>query len=190
MSESQHGTQSLPSHIRPLVESLIAHAREISESGKELMTIAVVGRLDPNEVRLLSVDQSDPDRRDRSLAEIRATAATLDADFVLLISESWTLEGKHAERAQEIIEEYGSIGNSPYKKEVATFSLETHDGNWLGVAPLVPKGYSKRKKTFRDPKFTYAPPAKGGKTELVGALTGLLPPRNPSADGPDGPKVH
>jgi hypothetical protein len=75
-------------------------------------------------------------------------------------------------RYQQIIDKYGSVGASPYKIDTAAFMLETRYGVWGCQMKLMPKGYSKKKRTF-------------GKVELPfldaveGRFVGLLPQVDP-----------
>jgi hypothetical protein len=66
---------------------------------------------------------------------------------------AWTLPPDKVARYGEIVDEYGSIGASPYRIDAVAFNLETRHGMWSAQVPVKPKGVSKRKKTFGEPQF-------------------------------------
>jgi len=76
----------------------------------------------------------------------------------------------------EIIERYGSIGESPYRLDIVSFSLETHWGIWMAQAPIEEGEGGSR--TFAEPDFRRYPQAEG-------RFVGLLPIK----DGEEAPTV-
>jgi len=85
------------------------------------------------------IDSGNAAAKDNSSLAIQLNAETVNADFVLIVMEAWGLMKKHAPRHHEIVEEFGSIGKSPYWEDVVSFSLETNHGVWFGMAPIRPK---------------------------------------------------
>lgn len=71
-------------------------------------------------------------------------------------------------RHQEILDKYGSVGASPYKIDTASFVVETRYGVWGAQAPLKPKGYSKKKRTFGPVELQFM-------DGVEGRFVGLLP---------------
>lgn len=71
-------------------------------------------------------------------------------------------------RYQEILDKYGSVGASPYKIDTAAFILETRYGVWGCQAPLKPKGYSKKKRTFGSVELLFM-------DGVEGRFVGLIP---------------
>jgi hypothetical protein len=45
------------------------------------------------------------------------------ADFIFMIMEAWSLRKDKLHHREEIMERYGSIGASPYKIDIVSFSL-------------------------------------------------------------------
>jgi hypothetical protein len=71
-------------------------------------------------------------------------------------------------QAKCIIEEYGSIGASPYAVDIVSMTLETRHGVWMAEVPIKPKGISKKKRTIGTPEFRHF-------TEFEGRFVNLLP---------------
>lgn len=78
------------------------------------------------------------------------------------------LSPKYVARHEAILEEYGSIGASPYAQEVAAFSLETTHGTWIAMMPFKAKPPSKKRRTFAKVVFEHMP-------HVEGRFVGLLP---------------
>ena len=81
----------------------------------------------------------------------------------------WALPKRLLLRHQEILNRYGSIGNSPHKEDVVSFSLEARQGVWVGSAAIKPKPPSKKKRTFGQVEFIFADGVEG---RFVGLLSG------------------
>jgi hypothetical protein len=94
-----------------------------------------------------------------------------------MIMEAWSLPADKAARYKEIIEDYGSIGASPHRVDVASFALETRHGLWVTQIPIKPKGASKIKRTFGRPSFRHF-------TEAQGRFVDLLPVKKGERDKP------
>ena len=111
---------------------------------------------------------------DTALA-IRMTADMLDADFVFVIMEAWSLRKDKMPQMDAILDKYGSIGASPYRVDVVSFGLETRYGVWMSQCEIKPKGISKKKRTIGTPTFQYF-------KEVAGRFTHLLK-KNPEEEG-------
>lgn len=159
----------LPAPFVPLVESMMATARQSLENGEQLAPLAFIGRSTTGELFPVSIDAGDVESKDLSARQIRLTAAMVKADFVFSLMEAWALPKRLLGRHQEILDRYGSIGNSPHKEDVVSFSLETRQGVWVGSAAIKPKPPSKKKRTFGQVDFIYA-------DGVEGRFVGLLPP--------------
>ena len=167
---------AIPPAYLVIIEPLIAVARDLLERGEQLVPIAFVGNLTTAETRQVVLSTASEQAKDDSATLIRHLAAIHQADFVFVVMDAWALRPDKARRYEEIIERYGSIGASPYRVDIVTFSLETHHGLWVAQAPVKPKGVSKRRKTFAAPKFERV-------TEAGGRFVDLLPARNTAEMG-------
>lgn len=158
----------IPERYREKIDPLIAHARSLLEKGETLAALAFVGNLSRNDIIPVVVDDSSETAKDNSARAIRQTAAVLEADFIYIVREAWQLPEKHMPRYEEILEEYGSIGASPYAQDVAAFSLETTHGTWVASPFIKPKPPSKKRRTIGPVVFQHMP-------EIQGRFVGLLP---------------
>ena len=115
------------------------------------------------------VKSGSDETKDESAAAIKHAATLIEADFIFVVMEAWSLRPDKLHRYEEILDKYGSIGNSPYAIDVVTLSLETRHGMWLAQMPIKPKGHSKKKRTFGQPEFRYFTEAKGRFVDLLPA---------------------
>ena len=110
---------------------------------------------------------------------IRLAAMELDADFVAVIMEAWSLPEDKARNYQAILDRYGSIAASPYRIDIVTISVETRHGLWLAQMPIKPKGVSKKRRTFGEPNYRLF-------SEAEGRFVGLLPVKADAFTAPGG----
>jgi hypothetical protein len=158
----------IPARFAPLVDSMMNTARGILERGEKLAPLAFVGRSATGELFPVSIDTDGPENKELSANQIRLTADMVKADFIFSVMEAWALPKRLLTRHQEILDRYGSIGASPHKEDVVTFSLESRDGVWVGSAAIKPKPPSKKKRTFGQVDFIFA-------DGVEGRFVGLLP---------------
>ncbi len=161
----------IPKNYLEVIEPLIAKARGFVEGGEKLAPIAFVGNFTTKQILPVIINT-----KDRSALAIQTTAAQLEADFVFTVMEAWGLPKDKIDRYQAILDRYGSIGNSPYKVDTASFTLETSYGIWGAQELLKPKGYSKKKRTFGQLTFRHMDGAEG-------RFVGLLPVREDASTG-------
>lgn len=164
--------------ILPLVET----ARSILERGESLVPIAFVGNFSTNDVQPVIMNSTSGQTKDNTAVAIKAIANAINADFVFIIVEAWSLRSDKIKKAEEIVEKYGSIGASPYAIDIVSFTLETRYGTWVAQCPIKPKGYSKKRKTFSKPEFRHF-------EDLAGRFTELLP-TNKDVDLQDSQTLH
>ena len=157
----------IPQTYLEKINPLVAQARSLVEKGETLAALAFIGSLTKNEVIPLVLDDSTEESKDRSAKSISMAAAMLEADFIFQVREAWVLPTKHVARYEAILEEYGSIGASPYAEDVAAFSLETTHGTWIATVPLKAKPPSKKRRTFAEVVFEHMP-------QVEGRFVGLL----------------
>ena len=135
----------IPEPYRKHIDPLIAHARDLLEKGDTLAALAFVGNLSKNEVIPVVIDDRTEEAKDQSAHAISMTATVMEADFIFMLREAWKLPQKYMPRHAEILEEYGSIGASPYAQDVAAFSLETTHGTWIATPFIKFKPPSKKR---------------------------------------------
>ena len=159
---------NIPERYHQQIDPLIAHARGLLEKGEALAALAFVGNLSRDEVIPVVIDDRTEEGKDASARSIQMTATVMEADFIFMVREAWKLPEKYMPRYEEIMEKYGSIGESPYAQDVAAFSLETTHGTWIASPFIKPKPPSKKRRTFGPAVFEHMP-------EIQGRFTGLLP---------------
>lgn len=159
---------AIPAAYREIVDPLVNHARTLVEQGESLEALAFVGNLTTRQLAAVPMNPSSESAKDTAAQRIRELAHEHAADFVVIVMEAWSLPPKKIKRMDEIVERFGSIGASPYRIDVVSFSLETRYGIWVAQVPLRPKSGSKKKRTFGQPEFRLF-------TEAEGRFVDLLP---------------
>lgn len=173
MIEGQFGNppESYLKTILPLVDV----ARGLLEKGEELVPIAFVGNFATGKTVQVLLNSAGDVEKDHSALAIRMAAEMLEADFVFVIMEAWSLRKDKMAQMDAILDKYGSIGASPYRVDVASFGLETRYGVWMAQCEIKPKGISKKKRTIGAPAFQYF-------KEVEGRFSHFLK-KNPAGDG-------
>lgn len=164
----------MPESYWKFVAPLIAKARGFLENGETLAPIAFVGSFSTDSAVPVLLDSSSIEAKDGSALAIRLAAETLNADFVFVLMEAWSLRKDKLLQMDAIVDKYGSIGASPYAVDVVTMALETRHGVWMAEVPIKPKGISKKKRTIGTPEFRHF-------TEFEGRFVNLLPVKEGAA---------
>jgi len=163
----------IPEAYLTIIDPLIAKARWFLEAGEQLSPIAFVGNLSTGQMLPVVIDTSEEASKDKSMEAVKSVATDIAADFVFMVSEAWSLRKDKIGKYEEILRKYGSVAESPYREEVASFSLETTHGLWVGIAPIRFKYPSKKRRTFGSFEFQFA-------DGVEGRFTGLLTTRENS----------
>ena len=158
----------MPKAYQDITAPLIRRARGILERGETLVHMAFVGNLSTGDTRIIPIPADSEQAKDDAAAMLRHLAHLIQADFVFTIMDAWGLPTDKMHRMQQILDEYGSVGASPYRIDIISLVLETRHGLWVAQMPVKPKGVSKRKKTFAEPAFQLF-------TEAEGRFVDLLP---------------
>lgn len=118
------------------------------------------------------IQSATKEQKDRVADSIRLLAAQMDADFVFVLMEAYSLRADKVARYEELLDHYGSLANCPesWRLDVVSFSLETRHGMWGAQVPVKPKGVSKKKRTIGKADFRLF-------TEVQGRFVHLLPVR-------------
>ena len=147
---------------------LIDKAREMLERGESLVPFAFVGASASRRCVPVAMESSSETAKDRSAEAVKAAAELIDADFVFVVMEAWSLRKDKVAKMKSILEKYGSIGASPYAVDIVSMALESPHGMWVAEVPIKPKGISTRKRTIGTPEFRHF-------TEVEGRFANLLP---------------
>jgi hypothetical protein len=124
------------------------------------------------------INPGSDENKDQSAQMIQTAAMVLDADFVFVLMEAWSLRPDKVSQMNAILKKYGSIGKSPYAIDICAFSLESRHGLWMAQTPIKPKGISKKNRTFGKVEFRFF-------TEVEGRFTHFLPRK----EGDDPPSI-
>jgi hypothetical protein len=167
-----------PQSYMDLIEPLIEQAKHLLESGEKLHPIAFVDNLTTKQIIAVLIQPNSEQSKDQSAAEIKASAMSIEADFVFTIMEAWSLRPDKLAQTNAIMDKYGSIGASPYAIDTCSFMLESHRGAWFAQPQIKPKGISKKKRTIGSVEFRFF-------SEVQGRFVQLLPLK----DGEEKPSI-
>lgn len=165
-----------PKAYMDIILPLMAKAREFLESGESLQAMAFVGNLTTQHVMPIAIQPGSEEGKDKSALTIQSAAAMLEADFIFVIMESWSLRPDKMPQMDAIMEKYGSIGASPFAVDTCALTLETKRGVWVAQPQIKPKGISKKKRTFGAVVFRYYDQVEGRFANLLPAKDGDEPP--------------
>jgi len=159
---------TMPEPYWKIIAPMITTARERLERGDALAAIAYVGSFSDETCIPVMLQPTSEEAKDRSAWAVKSAAESIDADYVFIVMEAWSLRKDKLAQVDAIMEKYGSIGASPYAVDVVSFGLETRHGVWMAEMPIKPKGISKKKRTIGTPEFRHF-------TEFEGRFVNLLP---------------
>ena len=164
----------IPENYCNFIAPLIDDARNQLENGATLAPMAYVGSFAAKACVPMRLQASSNESKDISALTIKQTAESLNADYIFMVLEAWTLRKDKVPQMDAILRKYGSIGASPYAVDVVSISLETRYGIWMAEVPIKPKGISKRKRTIGTPEFRHF-------AEAGGRFVNLLPLKDGAA---------
>jgi len=165
---------AIPDTYWKIVSPLIVTARGLLEKGEALSPFAFVGSFDSKTCIPVMLQSTSIEAKDRSALAIEAAALSMNADFIFVLMEAWSLRKDKLSQMDAILDKYGSIGASPYAVDIVSMALETRHGVWMAEVPIKPKGISKKKRTIGDPEFRHF-------TEAEGRFVNLLPIKDGAA---------
>jgi hypothetical protein len=160
----------IPPELADLVDGIIKKVRFDVEAGNPPRAFAIVGNSGSREVTEFPLTTNEDQDRVDAATHVRRVALLTGADFVVLVVNSWGLPARKMKDVHAIMDKYGSISNCPYRVSQMAFTLETLDGVWVGVSPLVRNPRKVRGETFGAVAFLA-----GEATDAEGLFTSLLP---------------
>lgn len=155
---------AIPESYLNIINPIIDAARNFLEQGEDLRPIAFFGCFDSAMIVPIPINSSSEESKDASAEIMRLAALQIEADFVLVITEAWTMKASSKEEVEAVIDKYGSIGESPFAIEVVSFSLETVYGTWMAQEKIEAKGEAR---TIGIPDFHHFDEASGRFTHLL-----------------------
>lgn len=165
---------TMPESYWKIISPMIAKAKGFLENGETLAPVAFVGSFSLDSTIPVLLKSSSIEAKESSALAIRLAAEELNADFIFLLMEAWSLRKDKLLQMDAIMDKHGSIGASPYAVDVVSMALETRHGVWVAEVPIKPKGISKKKRTIGTPEFRHF-------TEFEGRFVNLLPVKEGAA---------
>lgn len=161
----------------PVVLRAIEAARQNVQLHEELVPMWFIGSKDNFD--MVATPFTGPDEQQTKntvVLKIKQMAAERDADFLLFISEAWSL--KDAEAIADYTKNPHKYPNGvvdhPARVEVVVVTLETHENNYVGMARILP-GRVMATVEWGD----------GSHRGYGGRFDNMLPPRGPVRENAD-----
>ena len=148
---------AVPEQHRDWVAGVVEKVESQLRDGDEVMPMGVIHSATENSLNFVGTSFSSEQEKNAFAHFMRFTCKKLDADAVLFVSEAWALKPSKMADYHAIIEQYGSIGESPHRIDNVIFVLETASLNYMCTAPILPCPPSKKRRRLESPaKFMVA----------------------------------
>ncbi|MFA7278722.1 MAG: hypothetical protein WC100_01345 [Sterolibacterium sp.] len=121
----------------PQITAAVDVARKNLKGSQELCPVFILGKGD--ERQLIGTPFGSDEQKDMVAMLIKIRAQEMGADFVLFVSEAYTIRDQEA--AKEFMDNrdmYPSVSTHPKAVEVVMFMLETQTKSWSGIADIEP----------------------------------------------------
>ena len=157
-----------PPEVSNIIDLVVMEFRERMASGDEPAPHYYVLNYTTKWYKGGPTDMGSKSERPALAKKILDLSEALDADAAMLISEVWaTPEGVSEDEARAMHEKYGGASKMPGRREMLMINLQTHDGVFMGLAPITGKGLDRRCGDFKVRKDT-RPPSE--RNEIFGHL--------------------
>jgi hypothetical protein len=136
-----------------LVEFIVERSRIYLEDGLPIPPCAFLGRSDSVDVTCIDMETGNVQEKNESAFAIKSVAKMKNADYILTLAETWTLQPDKFGMKDEIIKQFGSIDASPHAVNTITMVLETINSDWFASIPILQKDDTTKTRTFGIPVF-------------------------------------
>ena len=148
--------EKLPEYFDNFVEKFLMPRllENINDEGG-LMPVAFVGSTETKQVGIVAMAFQNVEEKDACSEVIKEIAQKFQADYVVFVSESWTVPSEHIEEFTNNRDKYPEVASFPKKSEVVMIMVDTKTSNWIGMCEI----YKGRK--LGKPKFMKSHSAEG-----------------------------
>lgn len=160
----------IPAGYRALLADLVDMAVRLLARGGSVPCSYYIGCSDKRVLQELPIDSGSAQTKHMSATLAQAQAVVLDADFVIVTSESWAMPSEQVHLMDAVLAQYGSVAAYPERVDVAWFYLETREGLFTGTAPISQPLPTRNRRTMGKVTWLRGDVA-------TGTLTGILPKR-------------
>jgi hypothetical protein len=135
-------SDKLPEFFDKFIQKMLPNIREGANSKMGVMPVAFVGSTETGKMGVVRLDFSGNTFAEVAKAKdacgnaIRRIAQATEADFVIFVSESWTVPQEHVKEFMDNRDKYPSVESFPHRAEMVMISVETGTTTWLGKCSL------------------------------------------------------
>jgi hypothetical protein len=151
-----------------MLEAILERSRQNLRDSGSLLPVFFLGTGD--NFSIVGTPFTDDRSKDQALRAVKEIANTQKADYLVFISECWSVA---SDRGKEFLEgqaagKWRSVSDCPFKKEIVSVMIENRDGSAdrMGCADVItgPDG----KKTFGEIKYFEGAQSSGRFTRILG----------------------
>jgi hypothetical protein len=139
------------------------------ETQESLLPVAFIGK--GTVYSIVGMPFDSVNSKDAAAMAMKKIAKEMDADYILMVAESWTIPQEYVKDFMENRDKYPEVASHPHKKECVMFNYESHQECRMGMSDIITT--AKGKRTINPPIFF--PSVKGSSS--TGRFTHLLPLR-------------
>lgn len=153
---------------REFLLNIADQVRKMVATTRELVPVAFLYNSEAKEATIVGTSFDGENSKDAFAEALHNLAAKIDADLLIFVSESWTLDAEDGKEYMENRDRYPrGMVDHPRRKEIVSFMVSTHDQDLMGKAEIL-RGENSRR--LSDVLFM-----KGG--AITGRFANLLRPR-------------
>ena len=116
-----------------LINDLLNKAKEIFKEDQYLEPVCFLMNSESNVVRVIPIKTDDVDAKETSMMVCKMVAKKTNADVSIILMETWYLSDIKKEDAGK-----GLIPSEHKdRKEGISIMIETRDGNYMGISPIL-----------------------------------------------------
>lgn len=118
----------------PLLQKIVEGARTNLKNSEILLPTFFIGG--ENGVEIIGADFRDDKMKDQVAQTVRRIAMETRAEFVVFVSEAWSIPPEDAEGYMKA--PLRRIMDHPRAFEIVSFNIETRNGDLSGIAKILP----------------------------------------------------
>jgi hypothetical protein len=122
----------LPDFFDKFINSLLPSIKKNLNDRGGLVPVAFVGNSERGTTEVVGMMFTNQEEKDKYCNFIRKIAKEGEADFVVMISESWSVPAEHSEEFINNRDKYPTIESFPKREEIVVVMIETETTRYIG----------------------------------------------------------
>lgn len=156
--------KKMQSELKTMVENAYKVAKKNYETDKRLLPVFHIGNISDFKSTMVGAIFENEREKDVIAQMVKKIAFDMSADFIIFISESWSIRQEDTKEFMDNRDKYPSVESFPKRISIIAFMVESHYGCYIATAMIEGEAVGEL-------KFSPAP------AEMRGRFTHLLPPK-------------